>query len=158
MKRDPASLENLRDIALPTPIPWWPPAVGWWLVLAFIAIAIAVMLVWAWRTWRANAYRRAALLELKTATTITGIAEILKRTALAAYPRSEVASLSGSAWCQWLEESGGCQLQDDVVEALTHSVFDNDDSANVDSVKSFAVDWINHCPNRTGVRHGGSTP
>ena len=43
----------------------WPPS-----VVAFRA----------WRTWRANAYRRAALRELAAATSVAVIAEILKRT------------------------------------------------------------------------------
>jgi Domain of unknown function (DUF4381) len=47
MAQDPASLENLRDIVLPAPVPWLPPAIGWRLVAAALAAAAVVA------TWRA---------------------------------------------------------------------------------------------------------
>ena len=43
MKPDPASLENLRDIAVPPPVPWWPPAPGWW-VLGLLALLVLIYL------------------------------------------------------------------------------------------------------------------
>jgi hypothetical protein len=145
MNSDPASLENLRDIVVPPPVPWWPPAPGWWFVLVVIAIATLVTAFRIWRVWRANAYRRAALHELQQATAITQIAEILKRTALVAYPRSDIAALSGPAWCQWLGETGAIQVPGTVAEALTQGVFGIAQRVNVSEVSAFAADWIrNH--------------
>ena len=43
MNPDPASLENLRHIVQPAPVPWWPPAPGWWL----LALILIGLLVWA---------------------------------------------------------------------------------------------------------------
>ena len=94
MKPDPASLDNLRDIVEPPPIPWWPPAVGWWVLLGLVVVMAAVVGLLAWRKWRAGAYRRAALSELESAHGMAAIAETLKRTALAAFPRTDVAALS----------------------------------------------------------------
>ena len=118
MNPDPASLDNLRDIVELPPVPWWPPAPGWWVLLTMAVVATFVV---AWRVWaarRAAAYRRAALRELESATSVATIAEILKRTALVAYPRTDVASLSGSAWSQWLAETGGREVPHGVVEVL----------------------------------------
>ena len=114
MNNDPASLENLRDIVVPPPVPWWPPAPGWWIVFAMLLVTVAVFGFRAWRSWHANAYRRQALRELRGVTSVAKIAEILKRTALGAYPRTDVASLSGTAWCQWLEETGGRPVPENV--------------------------------------------
>jgi hypothetical protein len=116
MTPDPGSLENLRDLALPAPVPWWPPAPGWWILAAGL---VAAGLVAAWRSWcryRANAYRREARRQLDAiarrvdagllAETSADIAAVLKRTALAAFPRAEVASLTGSAWLTFLDRTG----------------------------------------------------
>ena len=94
---DPTSLQNLRDIVEPAPVPWWPPAVGWWILLVVVAAFAVWLASRAWRRRHANAYRRAALKELRSATNPVEIAEILKRTALCAFPRTAVASLSGEA-------------------------------------------------------------
>jgi hypothetical protein len=144
MNPDPASLENLRDIAVPPSVPWWPPAPGWWGVFALLAAVAMLVLLRAFWKWRAAAYRRAAIRELRSATSVVEIAEILKRTALCAYPREDIAALSGRAWCQWLGQTGAVHVPDEVAEALTRGVFGKADGVNVMEVSSFAADWIKH--------------
>ncbi|QDS97955.1 DUF4381 domain-containing protein [Adhaeretor mobilis] len=140
----PTSLQNLRDIAEPAPVPWWPPAVGWWI----LAVAMAAFAVWiasrAWRRWRSDAYRRAALKELSSATQLTEIAEILKRTALCAFPRTDVASLSGDAWSSWLRQTVDQELPVAVAETLEHGIFDGIQCKNNADVASFVATWIRH--------------
>ncbi len=83
--------------------------------------------------------------ELASATSVAKMAEILKRTALVAYPRADVASLSGSAWSQWLAATGGQEAPVAVVESLQLGVFSSHDPANATEVAVFAADWIqNH--------------
>lgn len=115
---DPTSLDRLYDIVTPSPVPWWPPAPGWFVVGGAVIVGILWCSWAAWNYWRAAAYRRAALGELaeiqkdlntkgSRAQSIQDVATLLKRTALAAFPRSEVAALSGSAWLRFLDESSG---------------------------------------------------
>lgn len=107
-------LQNLHDIVVPTPVPWLPPAPGWYAlggtVLLFLLWDAAVL----YRRWRRNAYRRQALVELAELESALGtdkpvhlllprVAELLKRTALAAYGRVAVASLSGQPWLDFLD-------------------------------------------------------
>lgn len=148
MNTDPASLDNLREIILSPPVPWWPPAPGWWVLFALLTVVAVIAAFRAWRRWRAAAYRRAALRELAAAANASAIAEILKRTALVAYPRTEVASLSGSAWLSWLAQTGGQQAPAAVTEALTMGVFTNHEDANAFEVTTFAADWIRNHPVR----------
>ena len=91
-----------------------------------------------------NAYRRAALQSLQSATDIAEIAQLLKRTALCAFPRTDVTALSGDAWCRWLGETGGIPVPDHVAVALKRGVFDKADDASVGEVGAFAVKWIKH--------------
>lgn len=115
---DPASLENLHDIVVPTAVSLWPPAPGWY-VLGAIALAALAWVSWRWvENWRKNGYRRAALAELSRLSAtgphpeqkvkaIMGLNELLKRTALAVWPRDEIAGLSGDQWLAFLDGAGG---------------------------------------------------
>lgn len=108
----PVTLVDLLDQLIqpdePAAISMIPQTAGW-IVLAVIAVAALGWGIWGWlRHHRANAYRRAALAELKqVGDDPVAIAAILRRTALAAYPRTSVASLSGAAWLAFLDATGG---------------------------------------------------
>ena len=60
----PDPLAELRDIHLPGPIEFWPPAPGWWFVAILLSSALLALTLWLRRRWRRNAYRRMALQEL----------------------------------------------------------------------------------------------
>jgi hypothetical protein len=118
MTPDPYSLENLRDIVEPASIPWWPPAHGVWLLLALVAVWLVAGLGLWWVRWRRQAYRRAGLRELREiavrldaaperAAALVDLAALLKRVALVAYAREQVAGLSGNAWLTFLDRTGG---------------------------------------------------
>lgn len=144
MPEDPASLSNLRDIVTPPPVSWRPLALGWWLLLAAAAAVILFFALLAWRRWRANAYRRAALRELQAAGDAAAIAEVLKRTALVAGSRVQVASLSGERWVDWLAETGGRPVPAAVRRALAVGVFARNEGVDIPQLSAFAVDWIRH--------------
>lgn len=110
---DPGSLDRLHDIVAPVPVPWWPPAPGWH-VVGGLALVLLGAGVWAAVSrWNRNRYRRDALKELDRITrdprgpALAEIAELVKRTALAAFPRDKVASLTGEAWLAFLDATGG---------------------------------------------------
>ena len=114
---DPASLQNLQDIVVPDPVAWWPPAPGWYGV-GFLLLALGIwFLARRWRDWRRDAYRREALqmlADLRTAdegqgspAVVAEVAALLRRTALCAYPRRRVVALTGEAWLEFLDATGG---------------------------------------------------
>ncbi|MBI2740455.1 MAG: DUF4381 domain-containing protein [Rhodospirillales bacterium] len=102
---DPADLSNLRDLALPPEVSLWPPAPGWWIVAAAGVAAMAILSVATLARYRANAYRREALRQLDIVEPV-GISTVLKRAALAAWPREQVAALTGAAWLAFLDRTG----------------------------------------------------
>ena len=96
----------LRDLHLPEPIGWWPPAMGWWLVLGFLIVMGIGAFLLIQRHRRATPLKRAfeALRELESRTDmkaeerLQSISAIIKRFALSIAPREEVAGLSGDAF------------------------------------------------------------
>lgn len=116
---DPTDLSNLRDIVVPSAVSFWPPAPGWWLVGAAGAVAIGLAITALLRHRQRTAYRRDALRELATAQS-ADISAILKRTALVAFPREQVASLSGAAWLAFLDRTGGTSFANTALLALTY--------------------------------------
>lgn len=106
---DAASLQNLNDIVVPAALSWWPPAPGWYVIGALLLILLLWQGTRSWSNWRNNRYRREALAELAEIQSgrvaANGLPELLKRTALSAWPRSQVAALSGAEWHQFLDDS-----------------------------------------------------
>jgi hypothetical protein len=110
---DKADLSHLADIVVPAPVSWSPPAPGWWILGAALLIAATILVRRAFLKYRSNAYRRAAIAELAaTGPIVNGaglvaVSSTLKRAALVAYPRLEVASLTGAAWLAFLDRAVG---------------------------------------------------
>ncbi|MGC4016472.1 MAG: DUF4381 domain-containing protein [Luteolibacter sp.] len=108
MSDDPTSLDRLHDLVAPPPAPWWPPTPGWSIVLAIAAIALLAWLLNAFIRWQANRYRREALALLDDpGTPPREWSAILKRAALVAWPRADVASLTGPEWLSFLDRTAG---------------------------------------------------
>ena len=109
-------LDAIRDIRMPDPVSRAPQTWGWWVLFVVVAIALVLVARWARRRWLADAYRRAALDELAAlerkaasestrAQALAAVPTLLKRTALAAWPREDVAALSGDAWLAFLDRT-----------------------------------------------------
>ncbi|OPH82970.1 hypothetical protein B2M20_10685 [Nitrobacter vulgaris] len=111
----PDPVAGLIDIPLPPAISLWPQT---WPLRIALAVATAGLLFGLWRLtywWYRNRYRRAALTELAAiqrtwnpenpAGTSIALASLIRRTALAAFPRGQVASLAGQAWLAFLDRT-----------------------------------------------------
>src|SRR5262245_2014371 len=159
MTPDPYSLDNLRDIVEPASIPWWPPAPGVWLPLALVVVWMVAGLVLWWVHWRHQAYRRAGLRELREiaarlpnaperAAALVDLAALLKRVALVAYAREQVAALSGNAWLTFLDRTGGTVRFTQEPGAVLATVSSRPglatalDAAQVTALVAAAQDWI----------------
>lgn len=120
MKENVLSIMDLRDIVLPTPVALWPPAPFAWILLAVAGIGLAVLIRRGISRWRAGAYRREGLSNLRRIESkfltlgsdmaaVRELSVLLKRVALAAFPRKEVAALYGEDWSQFLDRTcKGC--------------------------------------------------
>jgi len=105
----------LRDIHLPDPIGWWPPAPGWWLLAAFLLFGLGA---YAYRHYQGR-HRRAALRALagvRTAleqgaepvTCLQNVSTVLRRFAMTTAAGTAdappgVPGLIGEPWLRYLD-------------------------------------------------------
>lgn len=144
MPEDTASLGNLIDIVVPEPPSLWPPAPGVWVVL-LVALVLAAAVVLAWRRARARtAYRRAGLALLEDARNHREVDVILKRVALAAFPRPTVAPLYGDDWAAFLD---GCCSRTRFADLASV----NGDGEISHELRSLARTWIRHHRSPSGI-------
>jgi len=112
------TLRRLHDVVQPPPVSWAPQTIGWYVLFALAGLLLLWGCVALVRRLLRNRYRREALRELAAleagagedasrAAALRALPGLLRRTALAAWPREEVASLSSEAWLAFLDEAYG---------------------------------------------------
>ena len=119
MNPNDVSALPLRDIHLPGPVGWWPPAVGWWVVAALVVMGLAL---YALRYYQSR-HRRAALKSLQRVRSaleqgmepvvcLQNVSTVLRRFAMttAAHERNvefaeqpDVPGLIGPRWLAYLD-------------------------------------------------------
>ncbi|MTH98467.1 DUF4381 domain-containing protein [Roseibium sp. RKSG952] len=135
-------LDMLEPAPEPVPISMMPQTWGWLAIAMLVAVLIAISLYLFWRHRKANAYRRLALAELRQCDDdCAKVAEILKRTALVAFPRSEVAGLCGKNWLNFLQQtSDNKPIPVETGHALIQAPYRT--SISNPSVTELARNWI----------------
>ena len=155
-------LAQLADIRLPSPISWWPPAPGWWLLAVITLIAI----VFAWRAYArardAKLLLSLALAELERCMTtynehvsrgdqlaglnlLNGSNSVLRRVALFHNQHSEIASLSGEEWVQFLRASSASAeplLDDQLATGFARGRFQRQLAVDPEKLHAFATAWV----------------
>ena len=114
--------DDFNEVVSPDAVNWWPQTPGWYVVGA---VLVFFLLRYSWRRlryWYRNRYRKEARNRLQnlsqTGNAAAAINQVLKLSALAAFDRTDVASLSGQQWANFLNsrctepvfEPAQCQL------------------------------------------------
>jgi hypothetical protein len=141
----------LRDIHLPEPVSWWPPAIGWWL-LALLVPVLITGLVWLIRRRRRVTPIMLALRELDFLQGDAGLSPdaklrrlsiLLRQTALTLYPRQSVAGLTGEDWLRWLDETlGEPRFSQGPGRLLVEAPYRPAPAANLDALLALCRDWL----------------
>jgi hypothetical protein len=139
---NPTSLLPLKDIHLPNPLPWWPPAPIWFVVFALVLIGLALSAIALIKRYRQQRYCRLALLQLQqlraqpnTAGTAANLAYLVKQIAVLYFPQADVAKTTGSQWLRFLDQT------------TSHNGFEQYGQALIDAAYRPAQDAIDSlCP------------
>lgn len=157
MNPDPTSLDRLHDLVPPPPVPWWPPAPGWYWLLGILTVAAVFLAARAFSRWQKNRYRREALAEYhkllprlandRTAA-LAQMAVLVKRTAISAFPRAEVASLTGKDWLVFLDHSAGMKEfspeSASVLENAAYGTINDPGDRKAREAAAWVGHWLKH--------------
>lgn len=105
----------LRDIHLPEPVSWWPPAPGWWILAGLLLVVIiAVYLLHKFK--QRKLLQKSALAELESIreqfnkdlnayALVQSLSVLMRRSCISFYPRANSASLTGEQWLDYLDKT-----------------------------------------------------
>ena len=171
---DPASLQNLNDIVLPEAVGWWPLASGWYFLLGFLLIILVWFIYTSIKHRINNRYRRTALHQLqllapevnkadKRDSVLRQIPILLKRTALTAYPRRQLASLTGKNWYDFLNSKVGTPPFTESIcnslDNISYSVgsLDSVDTEAASELMKACKHWLKHHQPADPLKQGMET-
>jgi hypothetical protein len=107
---------DLRDIHAAAAPSVWPPAPGWWVLALLLIVILVLTSVWLFRRYRLHRLKLHIMDEIgalsdcctdNTEEFTARLSMLLRRIALRRYARERVASLTGSDWLRFLDETGG---------------------------------------------------
>lgn len=154
-------LNQLSDIRLPNEIGLWPPALGWWLLLAILLVSLYAVLNAFLKRIALQYSLNAALGELnsayanwhssapesKTDATLEYVNTsntILRRVALVkATHKKNIASLTGEEWITFVRSEGDSRmLTEEIASALSQGRFQQSLDVDTETLHSFCASWI----------------
>lgn len=143
----------LRDIHLPEPIGWWPPALGWWLLL----ILIPTLIIASWwlykRITRRTAVKtaRKLLRQIRRDTQsddidkLRQLSALLRRVAISVAPRRDCAGLTGEDWLRYLDRSvKGSPFSEGVGRCLVNAHYRKtvDEAIDMSAMLELCEQWL----------------
>lgn len=133
----------LRDIHASVAPAWWPPAPGWWMVMAVVVLALAALFAWRWRRVRRrrrheHAFDAAVAAAVSPAQQIAAISELLRRAGRLLDPSAD--RLQGEAWLAFLDaDDAAPRFSGDAAALLIDGPFRRDaDPVAVDALRRTA--------------------
>ena len=172
-----ASLNNpaehalqLKDIHLPDSPGFWPLAPGWWILLLVLLVLIVWLTLMLIRKTKQRKHQKSIfnqymilekeLLDKPNNESIATINTFLRQLAVNKYPRSDIASLTGMQWLEFLDKTGKTK---DFSKGVGHILVDApyqitiQQNFNVSKFTLIIRNWIKTISKKTGEnRRGGS--
>ena len=147
----------LRDIHLPDAVSWWPPAPGWWILLALL-IALIVFLPRLIKRLGQQPLNKTALIELEQIQQnfsshkdelklIQDISVLLRRVCISYLPREQAAGLTGEQWIFRLNSlSGKSFFTEQMGDLLISAPYKKTVEINSKELLSICKNWIEALP------------
>lgn len=147
------ALGEFSEVVVPPAVSWLPRTAGWAWLAALCLLLIARWAIRCGKKWLSNRYRREARQRLaQMRTTYSGddflyeLNRLLKLTAMAAFPREQVAQLSGKSWTTFLNtQCPDAPFTPQLNEWLANGPYSQTvpDADTCAALSTAALQWIN---------------
>jgi len=155
----PTDTLELRDIHLPDSVSWWPPAIGWWLVLLSV-ILLSILAFWLRKRWlkkqrsakvlahkKLEIIREEFLKHKDQKLLIEDLSVLFRRTCLSVFPRENSAGLTGEKWLMFLDDvMQEKRFSEGIGKSLVTAPYEKDPKVDVDELFTLCGDWIEALP------------
>ncbi len=144
-------LTPLKNIQLQTEPAFFPPAIGWWLILITVFIFIVGSVIWFYLYYTSPKQYSLRLLKNLYEQSLTPIefgieiSKLLKRVALFAFPKEDIASLSGKDWKLFLMTHAPGSLnaqQAEFISEVAYLPVQKAVAINQDTLYTAVKEWI----------------
>ena len=111
-------LDALRDIHLPSGLPWWPLAPGWWVIIFFLLLLVSIFVfLYLRHRYEKSRFRREALQQINKLQQryqigesqhelLAELSQLLKTVAVTRFPEQHhIAGLKGKDWLEFLHQT-----------------------------------------------------
>jgi hypothetical protein len=149
---DSSLLQQLKDIHLPRPVGFWPPALGWWIVLFVLPLSVFAFysLRKPYQAFLIKKQLMQHLSEIELAyrngesaiLSMQKLTNLLKKAALMSYPREQVASLYGADWVHFLQASIPQYDASRVMVLIQQSLYQPEINEDISDLFVFARHWL----------------
>ena len=147
-------LVNLKDIHLPPPVSFWPPAPGWWILAVLLSSSLFIGGVLFYRQHKKRKPKTEALRILRDlqilyqnsqdeVASLRSLSNLLRRTALTFHDKDAVASLQGSSWLEFLDKTGKTkEFSQGAGKVLGNEVFQQKVNPDMNALFPLVKKWI----------------
>lgn len=148
---------SLRDIHLPDAISWWPPAIGWWILLALI-ISVLIFLPKLYRRVTFTPLNKVANITFQNivakykesnndSTLIVETSQFLRQIAMSYCGREDVAQLTGEKWVHALNNiTKQNHFTDDLKLSLVNAPYQKNIDLDTEQFINTVQNWLSDLP------------
>ena len=146
-------LSQLRDIHGAPEAPWWPPAPGWWVLAALVAILLFLAIRKLMQQYRVRQRRLQLISFLEKVERdvdprkqpeeyLASLNRVLKIVALRAFPGSHCAQMQGREWTDFLQIKLGEKAPGDELSILATGPYQRHPRFDAGTLSEITRLWI----------------
>lgn len=146
-------LSQLRDIHAAADPGWWPPAPGWWLLVALGVAMLVVAVRYGYRQWRIMRRRWKLLKALEDIARnihftedpheyLARLNRLFRLVALRAFPGTACARLQGIEWVRFIQSLMPQGIRTDDLAALASGPYEPEPEFDAQGLQDLARAWV----------------